>query len=63
VAYFHYPRTRKAANGDIPLYRGNASLLSPVSIDHRSVGFDYTDSDDGVWFPLVPDHKSVLLLE
>jgi hypothetical protein len=62
VAYFHYPRTRKAANGDVPLYRGNANLFAPVRIDHRSVGFNYTD-DDGVWFPIVPEQKSVLLLE
>lgn len=62
VAYFHYPRTRKAANGNVFLYRGVSPLLAPVSIDHRSVGFNYID-DDGVWFPMIPEHKSVLLLE
>ncbi len=61
VVYFHYPRTRKAADGAVALYRGTARLSSPVSIDHRSVGFNYTD-DDGVWFPLIPEQKSVLLL-
>jgi hypothetical protein len=61
LVYFHYPRSRKAANGDVPLYRGTAHLYSPVSIDHRSVGFNYTD-DDGVWFYIIPKQKSQLLL-
>jgi hypothetical protein len=49
VAYFHYPRSRQAPNGDVDLYRGNTSMSAPVRIDHRSVGFNYTD-DDGQWF-------------
>jgi len=62
VAYFHYPRTRKSINGDVPLYRGSANLLSPVSIDHLHTGFNYSD-DHGVWFPWVDKQKSQLLLE
>jgi hypothetical protein len=62
VAYYHYPRTRQAANGNVPLYRGIANLLSPVSIDHRQAEYDYTD-DEGGWFSQIDWQKSLLLLE
>lgn len=62
IAYFHYPRTRQAANGDVPLYRDTAHLLSPVSIQHNYGGKDYTEGD-GIWDYLRPDGQSLLLLE